>query len=675
MKHFIILFAFLLILPNAAKTNDYDDKVLAEIDDEEVTYERLEYAFQKNMVGDKKELIELEKDSLLSFLDLFVKYRLKVKDAIDRGFHKDPELVDEITTNKNLLTESYYYDKKVFQPSVNRLLNRRQYYLKFGYILFPFTEEAEGKTQVDPKDYAQSVLDSINTGKITFTQAAQNHSPEKDLRENGGVVNKYLISGTIQKPIEDVLFELNSGQINGTLLKTDYGYFIIKLVDKLQRVQLKAAHILIGKENTNEMLTDKQHSLADSLLKLIRNGESFEKLAELHSDDHASAVNGGELHDYYDLSTGFVKNKGILDDYFVNTLMRLKDGEVSDTIHTIYGIHIVKRVDTKKPTIEKDRKEIESMYKRTRYDDAKKSFYENYVRTNGFELNSESLTSILSNVDYTKTNLDSNWASKIPNDINDDVLFEFGDEVWTVSKFANVLSDKSKTEYRATPLSRKGLQSAMFKLVKPQILQMWSKELMEDDKKYQNLVNEFKDGILLFKVEAIEVWDNLELDTAMAKAYFDTTSKEFYTEKKYDLSEIFILQDTLSKELYKRIQDGEDFRELAANYTVRQGYREKKGYHGMVSAEQNKFSRQLKGEEIKDGTIIPPKDYMSGISIIKINKVIEPRVKTFEEALIDLAPIVQSLKQKSLVDNWLNKVRKKHKVEINNDVIDEIYED
>jgi hypothetical protein len=74
MKHFIILFAFLLILPNAAKTNDYDDKVLAEIDDEEVTYERLEYAFQKNMVGDKKELIELEKDSLLSFLDLFVKY-------------------------------------------------------------------------------------------------------------------------------------------------------------------------------------------------------------------------------------------------------------------------------------------------------------------------------------------------------------------------------------------------------------------------------------------------------------------------------------------------------------------------------------------------------------------------------------------------------------------------
>jgi peptidyl-prolyl cis-trans isomerase SurA len=675
MKHFILLFAFLLILPLAAKANDYDDKVLAEIGDEEITYKRLEYAFQKNMVGEKKELRELEKDSLLNFLDLFVKYRLKVKDAIDRGYHQDPELVDEITTNKNLLTESYYYDKKVFQPAVNRLLNRRQYYLKFGYILFPYTEEAEGKTQHDPKDFAQTVLDSINTGKITFAQAAKNHAPEKDLRESGGIVNKYLISGTIQKPIEDVLFELSPGQLNGTLLKTDYGYFIIKLVEKMQRVQIKAAHILIGKESTNDILTDEHHSLADSLLNLIKNGESFEKLAELHSDDHASAVNGGELHDYYDLSSGFVKNKGILDDYFVNTLVNLKDGEISDTIHTVYGIHIVKRVDTKKPDIEKDRKEIESMYKRTRYDEAKKDFYENYVRKNGFKLNSDALSSIISNVDYTKTNLDSNWANEIPKDIYGDMLFEFDGQEWTVSEFINILSDKSKTDFRATALNRKGLQSAMFKIVKPKVLEMWSDELMNDDVKYQNLVNEFRDGILLFKVEAIEVWDKLELDTAMAKQYFDTTSTKFYTEKKYDLSEIFILQDTLSKELYRRIQEGEDFDELAANYTVRQGYREKKGHHGVVSAEKNKFSRQLKGEEIKDGVVIPPKDYMSGISIIKINKIIEPREKTFEEAIIDIAPIVQSMKQQMLVDNWLDRVKEKHEVEINNDVIDEIYED
>jgi len=674
MKKFILLFALSLVLQNVAFSSEYDNKVLAEIGDEEITYERLESAFQKNMIGKERELKDLEKDSLTNFLDLFIKYRLKVKDAIDRGFDKDPELVEEINTNKNLLTESYYYDKNVFQPGVSKLLNRRQYYLKFGYILFPFTEEAEGKTQADPKEFAQSVLDSINNGSLTFEAAAKSYSVEKEMRESGGIVNKYLISGTIQKPIEDVLFNLSPGQLEGSLLETSYGYFIIKLVEKRPRVQIKAAHILLTNNPDTKMLEEKSIKKADSLLKLIRSGHSFEKLAELHSDDHASAVNGGELSDYYDLSSGFVQSKGILDDHFVSKLVELKDGEVSDTVRTIYGVHIIKRIDSQKPDAEKDRKDVEGMFKRVRYEDSKKSFYKDYIEKNGFELNSNALSVFINNVDYTKTNLDNDWAKEIPSNIKEDVLFSFSSEKWTVSEFIDLLSDKSKTKLRATALNREGLIEAMHKIVNPQVLEMWSQELMKNDTKFQNLVNEFRDGILLFKVEAMEVWDKLDLDTAMAKAYFDTTSKKFYTEKKYDISEIFVLNDSTAKYLYRKIKSGENFDELAAMHTVREGYREKKGHHGVVSADKNKFTRQLKGEKIDKGTVIPPKDYMKGLSIIKINDVIEPKVKSFEEAMSDLAPIVQEMKQNDLVNNWLSKVKERHNVEINYDVINEIYE-
>jgi peptidyl-prolyl cis-trans isomerase SurA len=243
-----------------------------------------------------------------------------------------------------------------------------------------------------------------------------------------------------------------------------------------------------------------------------------------------------------------------------------------------------------------------------------------------------------------------------------------------VADFIKFLSDKSKTNLRATALSREGLLEAMYKIVNPQVLDMWSQELMKNDKKFQNLVNEFRDGILLFKVEAMEVWDKLELDTAMAQAYFDTTSKKFYTNKKYDISEIFVLNDSIAQNLYRRIQSGESFDDLAAMHTVREGYREKKGYHGVVNAEKNKFTRQLKGEKIKAGTVLPPKDYMKGLSIIKINKIIEPKVKGFEESMSDLAPIIQEMKQNNLVNNWLDKVKQRHTLKINNDVINEIYE-
>ncbi|PKL80243.1 MAG: hypothetical protein CVV25_05150 [Ignavibacteriae bacterium HGW-Ignavibacteriae-4] len=671
MKNIILIIAFSILTFSITNAQSFENKVLAKVGTENVTYGRLEAAFQKNMSGEKKKLYELDKDSLHQFLNLFIDYRLKVKDAIDRGYDKEPEVAKEIQQNNQLLTESFYYDKKVFKPVIDKLMDRRQYYIKFAYVLFPYTQEAEGQTQSDPRDLAQSVLDSIMSKKITFAEAAKNHAKEKTLADNGGVVERYLISGTIQKPIEEALFTISVNQIYPTLLETSYGYFLLKLVEKQPRKQVLVSHILIS--NKQEQLSDVEHKKADSLLKLLRKGASFEKLAELNSEDHASAINGGSLGDYYDLATGFVKTHSFLDMNFIEAFMKLKDGEISDTIHTSYGIHIIKRLDSKNPDREIDEKDIKEYYKKSGYDDDKKEYYENFVRTNGLNIEKESMNSILSNVNYTKTNLDSNWAAEIPNDKLNDKLFSFQMKTWTIGDFVNLLSDKSKTEYRATALNREGIQGAFYKIVKPQVINMWQAELEKEDPEFRNLLNEFHDGILLFKVEAIEVWDKLQLDTAMALDYFKTSGKKFLTNEKYDISEIFVIQDSLAQSLYKRAKAGEDFSELAAKFTVRQGYRELSGYQGELDAFDNKFSRQLKGEEIKEGTIIAPKVYQSGYTILKINKIIKPREKNFEEAIPDLAPAVQQLKQRKLVNNWLKDVKVKHKVEIFEKTINEIY--
>ncbi|MFA7326549.1 MAG: peptidylprolyl isomerase [Candidatus Kapaibacterium sp.] len=671
MKNIISIIAFSIFAFSFTNAQTLENKVLAKVGTDNVTYGRLEAAFQKNMSGEKKKLYELDKDSLHQFLNLFIDYRLKVKDAIDRGYDKEPEVSKEIQQNNRLLTESFYYDKKVFQPVVDKLLDRRQYYIKFAYVLFPYTQEAEGMTQTDPKELAQSVLDSIINKKISFAEAAKNHAKEKTLADNGGIVERYLISGTIQRPIEEALFTISVNQIYPTILETSYGYFLLKLVEKQPRKQVLAGHILIS--NMQEQLSDVEHKKADSLLKLLRKGANFEKLAELNSADHASAINGGSLGDYYDLATGFVKTRAFLEKNFIDAFMKLKDGEISDTIHTAYGIHIIKRIDSKSPDRTIDEKDVKDYYKKSAYDDDKKAYYEDFVSSNGLNIEQETMNSLLSNVNYTKTNLDSNWAAKIPNDKFNDKLFSFKKDSWTLGEFIGLLSDKSKTEYRATALNREGIQGAIYKIVKPQVMTMWQAELEKQDTEFRNLLTEFHDGILLFKVEAIEVWDKLQLDTAMALDYFNTSGQKFMTNEKYDVSEIFVIQDSLAQSLYNRAKAGEDFAELATKFTVRQGYRELSGYHGELDANDNKFSRQLNGEDIKEGTIIAPKVYQSGYSIIKINKVIKPRVKNFEEAIPDLAPAVQQLKQKKLVKNWLKDVREKHKVEIFEKTINEIY--
>ncbi len=671
MKNIILILSLSFLSLSFSNAQSLENKVLAKVGTDNVTYGRLEAAFQKNMSGEKKKLYEIDKDSLHQFLNLFIEYRLKVKDAVDRGYDKEPEVVNEIEQNNRLLTESFYYDKKVFQPTIDKLLDRRQYYIKFAYVLFPYTQEAEGMTQSDPRELAQSVLDSINNKKITFAEAAKNHAKEKTLADNGGVVDRYLISGTIQKPIEEALFTISVNQIYPTLLETSYGYFLLKLVEKQPRKQILVGHILIS--NKQEELSQREHKKADSLLKLIRKGANFEKLAELNSEDHASAINGGSLGDYYDLATGFVKTHAFLDNNFIQAFMNLKDGAISDTIHTPYGIHIIKRIDSQSPNREIDEKDVKEYYKKSGYEDDKKDFYEEFVKTKGLKINQESMTSLMSNVNVTKTNLDSNWASEIPNEKLKENLFSFQQKSWSLGDFVALLSDKSKTEFRATALNREGIVDAMLKAVKPQVLSIWQSELEQQDPEFKNLLSEFHDGILLFKVEAMEVWDKLQLDTAMALNYFKTSGQKFLTNEKYDISEIFVIQDSLAQSLYERAKAGEDFAELATKFTVRQGYRENAGYHGELDGFDNKFSRQLKGEEIKDGAIIAPKVYQSGYTIIKINKVIKPREKTFEEAIPDMAPAVQQLKQKQLVKNWLKDVRVKHNVEIYEKTINEIY--
>ena len=120
----------------------------------------------------------------------------------------------------------------------------------------------------------------------------------------------------------------------------------------------------------------------------------------------------------------------------------------------------------------------------------------------------------------------------------------------------------------------------------------------------------------------------MKFDSTIARKYYDSTKYNYVTDKKYDLSEISFLSDTLSKEVYQRIQNGESFDELASIYTQRAGARAKKGHIGEFSAVKNKYSSLLRGEPIKTGLVIKPKKFQTGYSILRVNKIIDSRKTT-----------------------------------------------
>jgi len=120
-----------------------------------------------------------------------------------------------------------------------------------------------------------------------------------------------------------------------------------------QGERVKASHILIKVEKTADEKTLQQaKEKITEILKKVKSGEDFGKLAQEYSDC-PSSKRGGDL--------GFF-DRGQMVPEFSQTAFSLKVGEISDIVQTQFGYHIIKVTDTK-PASKKSFKESKEQIK------------------------------------------------------------------------------------------------------------------------------------------------------------------------------------------------------------------------------------------------------------------------------------------------------------------------
>lgn len=140
----------------------------------------------------------------------------------------------------------------------------------------------------------------------------------------------------VKKFREEVEKELD---LNNKKLQDYYN----KNIEEYRDVQVRASHILLktigddGKAMPEDQVK-KAEEKAKELLKRVKNGEDFAKLAIEFSQDPGSAKQGGDL--------GYFP-KGMMVQEFEKVAFELQPGEISDLVKTDYGYHIIKVVDKK----------------------------------------------------------------------------------------------------------------------------------------------------------------------------------------------------------------------------------------------------------------------------------------------------------------------------------------
>jgi peptidyl-prolyl cis-trans isomerase C len=186
--------------------------------------------------------------------------------------------------------------------------------------------------KLEVKDIEKKVSAQINSAKAKFPSPAQF---DKSLQENG--ITEKDLSEYARKEI--YINNLIETQIASKVSVTDEEAkkFYDENPDKFKMPEsVRASHILIG---ADAKATDADKKIAkekaEALLKKVKGGEDFAKVAKENSTCPSSAQ-GGDL--------GFF-TKGQMVPAFENVAFALKPGEISDVVETQFGFHIIKVVE------------------------------------------------------------------------------------------------------------------------------------------------------------------------------------------------------------------------------------------------------------------------------------------------------------------------------------------
>jgi len=136
---------------------------LATVGSEKITYGELEKAYRTMNRKENVNFYDIPRQEAEDFLNIYIRYRLKVQDAKDKGFENDPAVMADINQNRKLLAESFLFDKKLTEPSVERLLKRRERELSIAIIHFAIPQMGDADT-LKAFERATRALNAIKRG-------------------------------------------------------------------------------------------------------------------------------------------------------------------------------------------------------------------------------------------------------------------------------------------------------------------------------------------------------------------------------------------------------------------------------------------------------------------------------------------------------------------------------
>jgi peptidyl-prolyl cis-trans isomerase SurA len=634
----IVVIAFLFI--SCASENS--KIIVATYDDSQLTMSDFEKAYAKN-IGSYEVAAKDSFNNYKNFADLYVNFKMKLLDAESKGYQNDSTLAQELLEYKKKVGSSYILEKYLVDPNIKDLYEKRKIEIRASHIMIrPINGDAEAKT------LANAILDSIKHG-AKFDDMVLKYSQDQYSQKRGGDIY-YFTAGQLPFEFENAAYKTEVGQIYPNVVKTQFGYHIIKVTDKRARVpKIRASHILIGFKNKEGLVDSNLAKLRmDSVLTALKSGEDFAEVAKRFSDDPGSKAKGGDL--------GFFERRMMVPE-FEEAAFNLDVGQLSDVVKTSFGLHLIKLTEKQPyPSFDEDKENLKNIFKKTRFNDLYSQLADSLGKQYNYKLNDTVVQQVIGYNDSTIVGGELKGADKI----GDKAIFTFANKGETVNDlYSKMEIDK---DFTGKKINSELLNKAIIKYRDQILIDEKALTLDKTDPQFAELMQDYRNGIFIFKLQEDEVWNKVRLDSAKLYDYYLNNWNHYVLPERVGYTEIFARKDSVIKNYYNQLKSGVSFNSLAAK-TERPGLRNKNEAQAVNSSDLSKAVDALS----RPGDYTEPIPNADGFSILRLDYKLRARTKTFEEAKAEISGTLQEAESKRLDKEYLDTLQKRYSPVINYD--------
>ena len=450
---------------------------------------------------------------------------------------------------------------------------------------------------------------------------------------------------------ESIAYNLKTGQVSKPY-RSKSGWHVFKLEAERPAIgKVNVAQILLALPNDNLAIRDHDKQLADSIYTALQSGADFGEMAKQYSNDRRTYLNKGILPEF-----GVAKYDGA----FEKEAFSLQhDGDISHPFQTTYGFHILKRISRSRIPENKDDGFMSSLKEQVLADGrisiAKEKFLNTVLSKAGFKKNTSLNQKDFWNATDTMILSNKNIYSGTPKEKA--ILFSFNNNAKvSVSDWLQYLRNVKTSSYSSH------LKESHDELMKTYIsltaLENYRNRLEQFSPEFKYQLQEFKEGDMFFEIMQRNVWARAAADSVGLQQYYSGHKENYKWNASADAVLFSCANITLAKTTATEIKNKDWHDVVKANEQIQTD----SGRYELTQIPSNGQA------DFQPGLITDPV-VNSGDGTAVFALILKTYPDKEQRNFNDARGLVINDYQNVLEKKWVDELRKKYPVKINESVL------